>query len=147
MAPTNIINEEELATVLNKNDLPGPFILPIHVDAESERRMNAGFSFGGYTFQSDVESQKRINGATTMALLAVMGGKQPGDFRWNGGDQDFYWIAADNSQVPMDAQTVVKFGKACGLWVTGHIYAARQLKDAVPIPQDFADDAYWPKRG
>ena len=55
----------------------------------------------------------------------------------------FAWIAADNSAVPMDAQTVVRFGYAALAHKQAHIFAARTLKDTDPIP-DPSDDQYWP---
>lgn len=114
------------------------------VDAERDRRIAAGFTFGGTFFQSRPEDRENIMGAGTAALGAMMLGAQAGDYRWHGGDSDFMWIAADNSTHPMDAQTVYAFGLAAMAHKTAHIFAARAIKDADPIPADFADDAYWP---
>jgi len=114
------------------------------VNAERDRRIAAGFIFGGKLFQSGVDDQKRIAGAGTLALGAIVNGAQLGNLRWHGGNTDFMWIAADNSTVTMDAQTVFAFGQAAAAWESAHVFAARALKDASPIPQNYADDAFWP---
>lgn len=115
------------------------------VQVERDRRMDAGFFFDKVMFQSRQEDRENVAGAVSWASLAIMAGAQPGDYRWHGGEDDFAWIAADNSLVKMDAQTVVDFGKALAAWKSGHIFAARALKDMDPIPADFADSKYWPK--
>jgi hypothetical protein len=114
------------------------------VDVERDRRVDAGFSFGGVFFQSRPEDRENIMGAATAAVAAIVAGVTVGDYRWHGGDSDFEWIAADNSKHPMDAQTMFGFGQAALNHKKDHIFAARNLKDADPIPADFADDAYWP---
>jgi hypothetical protein len=91
---------------------------PDHVDGERDRRVSSGFMFQGKLYQSRVEDQKRINGAGTLAAIAIMGGAQAGNLRWHGGTTDFVWIAGDNTLTPMDAQTVIGFrqgGRAVGI--------------------------------
>lgn len=114
------------------------------VDAERDRRISAGFVFAEVIYQSRPEDRENIMGAGTAALGAMMQGALPGDYRWHGGDSDFAWIAADNSLNPMDAQTVYAFGLAAMAHKTAHIFAARAIKDADPVPADFADNVYWP---
>lgn len=114
------------------------------VNKERDRRISAGFLFEGNEFQSRPEDRENVAGATTWASLAIMGGAQPGDYLWHGGKEDFVWIAADNSLVKMDAQTVIAFGKALGAWKSAHIFAARLLKDSPEIPVGFREDKYWP---
>lgn len=114
------------------------------VDAERDRRIEGGFEFNGVMFQARVQDQKRIAGAGTLALGAMVAGVQPGNLRWHGGDEDFAWIAADNTTVPMDAQTVFLFGQAAANWESRHVFAARSLKDISPIPADYTDDEWWP---
>lgn len=117
---------------------------PQMVDAERDRRIAAGFSFAGKLYQSRPEDRENISGAALAALAAQIGGAQPGHRRWHGGDSDFVWIAADNSLTPMDAQTMFAFGQAAMAHKQAHIFAARALKDADPIPADFAEDSHWP---
>lgn len=122
---------------------PGPTgPTPSMIDAERDRRIAAGFTFGGKLYQSRPEDRENIAGAS-LAALAAMSGAFPGDYRWHGGDSDFVWIAADNSLTPMDAQTMFAFGQAAMAHKQAHIFAARALKDAVPIPADYADDSHW----
>lgn len=118
---------------------------PEDVDAERDRRIAAGFLFGGVLYQTRSEDRENIAGASTAALAAMMNGAQPGDLRWHGGDSDFVWIAADNSMHAMDAQTMFAFGQAAMAHKQAHIFAARLIKDMDPIPEDYATNAaYWP---
>lgn len=114
------------------------------IDAERDRRIHGGMIFAGKLFQTRVEDQKRIAGAGTLALAAMVQGVEPGDLRWHGGTSDFEWIAADNSVMAMDAQTVFGFGQRAATWERDHIFAARTLKSMEVIPADFVDDSYWP---
>ncbi|QKV17865.1 DUF4376 domain-containing protein [Oricola thermophila] len=114
------------------------------VNAERDRRIADGFMFNGVQYQSGPEDRENIAGAATAALGAIMNGAQPGDYHWHGGSSDFVWIAADNTEHAMDAQTVYAFGQAALAHKQAHIFAARALKDSDPIPADYADDQYWP---
>lgn len=123
-------------------DLPPP--TSDAIDTERDRRISAGFDFGGKLYQSRPEDRENIAGASVAALAAMGAGAQPGNLRWHGGDSDFVWIAADNSLTPMDAQTVFAFGQAAMAHKQAHILAARAIKDGESIPLDYTDDAYWP---
>jgi hypothetical protein len=114
------------------------------IDAERDRRIDAGVTFNGTRFQTRPADRENVAGATQLATLAVMAGAQAGDLRWHGGASDFAWIAEDNSIVTMDAQTVIAFGQAVAATKSAHIFAARALKDADPIPTDYTDPGYWP---
>lgn len=115
------------------------------INAERDRRFGLGFYFGGVLFQSDRDSRENVAGAGTMALGAMMAGKQPGDLKWARPDRDFTWTAADNSQVPMDAPTTFTFAASLGLRKEAFIKAAQEIKAMDPMPADFAtNDAYWP---
>lgn len=124
------------------DDAPPP--AEAEIDSERDRRIAAGFNFGGVSYQSRPEDRENVMGAATAALGAMMQGAQAGDYRWHGGDSDFMWIAADNSTHVMDAQTVYAFGLAAMEHKTAHIFAARAIKDSDPIPFDFTDNGYWP---
>jgi len=119
-------------------------LLQADIDAERDLRIDAGVEFGGVTFQSRATDRENIAGAAQLGFMAMVAGAQPGDLRWSSPDQDFAWIATDNSLVPMDAQTVVAFGKAAAERKQTLIFAARQLKDMQSIPADFTDDKWWP---
>src|SRR5690606_3614034 len=114
------------------------------VDTERDRRIASGFTFGGQTYQLDKDSQGRITAMGADARFAGLAGASPGNYRWADPDNDFGWIATDNSVTPMDAQTMVAFADAAQLWVSRHIFAARAIKDMDPIPADYAADEHWP---
>ncbi len=120
------------------------------INRERQRRFDAGFSydFGGAigvkTFDTDAESRANIAGGYGLALGAIIAGATPDDLRWATPDEDFEWTAADNAQVPMDAQTCLAFCRAAMSYKVGVIKAAQALKNADPIPANYEDDAYWP---
>lgn len=113
------------------------------VDAERDRRLSS-FTFGGRSYDFDPASRHLIDKAKGSALAAIILGAQVGDLRWAEADIDFAWIAADNTSVPMDAQTALAFGTAAAAWEGRHILTARALKDMAPIPADYTHDRYWP---
>ncbi len=117
---------------------------PSDLNAERDRRIAAGFVYGGNVFDFDDRAKANISGAAQLAFMAIVAGAQPEDLFWNGGLSPFTWIAQDNSLVTMDAQTVVEFGRTAAEHEQAHIFAARALKDMEPIPDDFTDDSYWP---
>jgi hypothetical protein len=114
------------------------------IDAERDRRIDAGVVFNGVRFQTRPADRENVAGATQLATLAVMAGAQAGNLRWHGGASDFAWIAEDNSIVTMDAPTVIAFGQAVAAHKSVHIFAARALKDSDPIPADYTSNGYWP---
>lgn len=114
------------------------------IDAERDRRIDAGITFDGVLYQSKTTDRENIAGAAQMALMAVVAGVHPGNLRWSNPDQDFAWICAENTLVPMDAQTVVEFGRAAALRKSELIYAGRALKDLPETPENFTDDVWWP---
>lgn len=115
------------------------------IDAERDRRIDAGVEFQGVMFQSRTTDRENIAGAAQLGFMAVMAGAQPEDLRWSEPDADFVWIASDNSLVPMDAPTVVEFGKVAAQRKQALIMAGRQLKDLPAAPTDFTDDKWWPR--
>lgn len=114
------------------------------VDVERDRRMAAGIEFKGTLFQSRPSDHENILGAAQLAFMAVAGGTKSNNLRWLDADQDFTWITADNSLVPMDAPAVVELGKAVIARKQSLIHAGRQLKDMTEIPSDYIDDKWWP---
>lgn len=121
-----------------------PVVFSDDVNAERDRRIDAGFPFMGAIIQCDPGSQDNILGASQLAALAIMAGAQAGDYRWHGGETDFVWITADNTLLPLDAPGVVEMGRAAAAWKSACIFAARAIKALEPIPADHADDARWP---
>jgi len=120
------------------------------VDAERDRRISSGFEFQGVRYQSRLPSAGHpgdwdvFSGKALEAFIAVSNGAQQGYLRWSDPDSDFAWIAADNSRVPMDAQTVIELCKAASMHRSRHTFAGSDLKAMQPIPQDYTDDKYWP---
>lgn len=124
--------------------VPGVTLGPADVDAERDRRANAGIVLNGVRYQTGPDDRDNISGAALLATMAIMAGAQRGDLRWHDQASDFVWIAFDNSKVPMDAFDVVELGKLAATRKQALIYAGRDLKDMVEIPADFTDDKWWP---
>lgn len=114
------------------------------VNAERDRRVSR-VPFAGHVYQCDADSLANIDRSCTLALSALMlEGAQANDLRWADAEADFVWFDVDNVAVPMDAQTMLAFGKRTTEWVRDHVNAARTLKDAATIPANYTDDSHWP---
>lgn len=113
------------------------------VDNERTRR-TAQMAFESKVYQTGHPSYDLITTWGASANHAVQGGAAAGDLRWADPAKDFVWIAADNTEIPMDAQTMAAFANAAMQWDSANILAARALKNMDPIPNDYADDKYWP---
>lgn len=114
------------------------------VDAERDRRIAAGFTWDGRTFQSDRDSMDNISGAATAAVAYLVQGGDPAEVYWQSPDTPFVWLATDNTSVQMTPAQMIAFGEASLAHKKAHIFAARALKDAASIPADFANDKHWP---
>lgn len=113
------------------------------VSQERDRRIGLGFSFEGVMYQSRPADWEVYSGKALEAFIAVMSGAAPGNFRWADTDADFAWIAADNSRVPMDAQTVIELAKAASAHRTKLTFAGSDIKALDPIPGDYGADWRW----
>lgn len=109
------------------------------INAERDRRLVAPFTFNGVAFQADPVSRDLIGRAQLSALTALFSGAQAGDLRWHGKPLDFEWIAADNSRMPMDAQTVVQFGDTPSARDGLLVLYANSLKLLVAAAEDDAE--------
>jgi hypothetical protein len=94
--------------------------------------MKAGFTWTGALFQIDSDSQARIAAMGIMALGTIT---DPAGSPWPPG---FYWVAADNSHVAMDAAAMYAFGRAVGSHVSACVLRLRAIKDAIAGAADQA---------
>jgi hypothetical protein len=122
---------------------PPPIITPEQVDEERDRRISAGFTFNGKLIQSRDSDRENVSGAAQLAFMAIVGGAQPGDYRWSDPDAPFQWIAADNTLLTLDAPDTVAMGRTAAATKQGLIFKARDLKNMSPIPLDYTDDKWW----
>jgi hypothetical protein len=114
------------------------------VDDEKSRR-RATFVYGGKEYQCSESEVPNLSTMGALAKFALLTGAQPGNLRWADADNDFGWIALDNTITLMDAPTMSDFADKAMIWVSRHIFTARALKDIYPnIPAEFTMDAYWP---
>lgn len=117
------------------------------VDAERDRRIVAGMTYGGVRYQTREGDRENVQGAATLAFAAmVTGAGTPGNLRWHepDDDTDFAWIAENNDRTPMDAPTTFDFGRTMARHKSAHIFKGNDLKKMQPIPADYTDDSYWP---
>lgn len=117
------------------------------VNAERDRRLALGVLFEAVAFQTDETAIANITGASTGAITAIVSGAQHGDLRWADASRDFGWIATDNTVMPMDAFTMIEFGKVAMSYVFNVRLSARDLKDRIDAGEDpqimYAADQ-WP---
>lgn len=113
------------------------------VTAERDRRIGSGVLFQGNMFQSGPADRENVAAAAQVAYMAITDGAKPGDLRWYDPNDNFSWIATDNSFVPMDAKTLLELSKAFVSHKQQLTFSAREIKDAVPIPDDFYEDKWW----
>ncbi len=123
--------------------VPEVQITSYDVDAERDRRTDAGFTYLGHLFQSDQKSRENITGATTSAVAYLVGGGSATEADWTGSGSPFVWLAEDNAAVPLTAPEMIAFGNAAMAHVAAHIHKGRAIKALDPIPVDFANDSYW----
>jgi len=116
----------------------------LQIDSHRDQRILQGFVFYDVLYDSRPEDQKRISASLQFAYMSISAGAQANDLRWLDDDNDFVWIAKNNTLVPMDAFTVIEFAKAAVTWEKAHIFAARALKDMTIVPVNFMDDEFWP---
>lgn len=115
-----------------------------NVNLERDLRIERGFPYMEKQIQFRPEDRENVNGASSLAIIAIMNGAIAGDYLWHGGKEPFSWITLDNSLLKLDAFETIGMGKAAAEWKSRHIFAARELKNQVPIPLDFTDNKYWP---
>lgn len=113
------------------------------INAESDRRIETSFPYIEKLIQFRPSDRENINGASSLAIIAIVNGAQPGDYQWTGAGVDFEWITADNSLLKLDAFQTLEMGKVAAAWKSKHIFQARELKNQSPIPRDYTDDKYW----
>ena len=90
----------------------------------------AGFTYGGTRFQIDSDSQTQMAAMGIMALGSIT---DPAGSPWPGG---FYWVAADNSHVAMDAAAMYAFGRAVAGYVSTCVLRLRAIKDTIAAAAD-----------
>jgi hypothetical protein len=95
-------------------------------------RIAAGFTWSSVLYQIDPASQANISAMGLMALGSVT---DPANSPWPSG---FYWVAADNSHVAMDAPAMYAFGRAVGAYVSACVLKLRAIKDAIAAAADQA---------
>lgn len=106
------------------------------IDAERDRRINGGFTFGEHTFQSRPSDRENVMGASQLALSYLGAGGDPSSLRWANPDADFVWIAADNQTVPLTAADVVALFQVGVAFKSALTFYARAMKDAVIAAED-----------
>ncbi|WP_326878894.1 DUF4376 domain-containing protein [Aliidongia sp.] len=94
-------------------------------EAQYDGVIAAGFAYQGKLFQIDDGSRQDMAAIGAMALGSI---RDPDGSPWSAG---FYWIAADNSEVPMSAAEAYAFTFAAGAYVSSCILYCRALKNHI----------------
>jgi hypothetical protein len=117
------------------------------IDAYRDQIIDSGIVLFGKPFQTRPQDRENIGGASTLAISAMMAGKEVDDPYWHGGTEPFTWICADNTTTVLAAYQVLQLGKAIAIWKQRCIFTARQLKDFLATGQDvsyYKERAVWP---
>lgn len=106
------------------------------IKAERDSREYGGFAWDGSTFDSDAESQRRLQGAAQLAVLA-QAAQQPFEIAWT---------LADNSVRVLDAADMIQVGAALANHVAATHYAARALRQQIEAATTAAEveAVAWP---
>jgi hypothetical protein len=96
----------------------------------------AGFTYSGTLYQIDAGSQANISAMGALALGSIT---DSANSPWPGG---FYWIAADNSHVVMDAPAMYAFARAVAAYVSACVLRLRAIKDAIAAADQATLDAF-----
>lgn len=132
-----------LAAGNTPDPVPAVVVTNAMVNAERDRRAALGFTYNGVVYQSDSYSLDAIDRNAMLAFVAITNGASAGDLRWSDPNADFYWIAADNRHINMDARTLVGMAQASAAFSTNLTMKASTLKALSPIPSDYTADNYW----
>lgn len=106
------------------------------INALREEKIAGGFDHAGHRFQSRQSDRENVIDAAVGANLAIAQGAQPGNLRWADPDEDFGWITANNSEVPMDPYDVLDLFQAGVAFKTRLTFYARAIKDIVLAAPD-----------
>lgn len=137
---------DQAGNLLIDEYIADPVPSPVAVDEERDKRIADGFVFQDVRYQARPQDRENIYAAALLASVAIaIEKKAPTSLRWHGGNNDFVWIAADNSLVPMDAQTVIMLAKALAVHQRKKVFAARALKERATSGEgvNIYDDGGW----
>lgn len=121
---------------------PGP-VWPVakaqawaRIKAARDRAEFGTFTWNGYTFDGDPESQRRIQGAAQLAAMAITAGVP-----WS-----IAWTLADNSTITMSAADMIAAGTSLAVSVAGAHNTARALRTQIDAAATQAelDAIQWP---
>lgn len=120
-----------------------PYVAPAptaaDVNAERDRRLMAGKGFtpAGYGAQVMVNAldEANLNGLATTALVQVAAGNGSSIVQWRDNSDTLHDLTYDQ---------VLDLHSQASAYKQAVFAASWALKDADPIPADYADDAHWP---
>lgn len=120
-------------------------------DKKRGKCIDEGFIFEGVHYQTRPTDRENISGAALLATQVTMQGVgAAGDYRWQDANNDFEWIATDNSIIKMDAPTTMAFGQSAAAYKQNLIILSRQIKNQIAAAetvdeiQQIMDSAPWP---
>ncbi len=107
--------------------------LPQGIQAEAERRINAGMSINSLTFKTDDETMIRLRGLIDAfdASLVPPGGVS-------------YRTKAGTTVSFPDKATAQTFYNTANQYRSAVLEASAALQQMNPVPSDFEDDKHWP---
>jgi hypothetical protein len=92
-----------------------------------------------YRIQSRQSDRENVLGLAMAAQSAILAGAQPGNLRWLTLDQDFGFITADNTIIPMDAFDMIALYRQGLAFKPAATFHACAVKDEVLAATSDAD--------
>ena len=156
-------DEEFTETGYTEGVAPAYVVTDAMVEEERDRRVLVGFGYMGANFHMDAGSRANVLATFAAAMdrrehhrkeikllnilitdsaleIAVLGVSD-----WAQTGSNFKFGAKSGVNVEMTLGETLDFGRAAKVFYETLIFAARNLKQTPGgIPEDYADDAYWP---
>lgn len=101
------------------------------VSAKRDAVIESGFVFDGVLYQSRDRDQLRIAATAQLAAAYIAQGQNLSSLRWADANNDFTWIAADNTKVLMTAPQMYSFALAAMVFVRSCVYVGDAKKTAI----------------
>ena len=107
------------------------------INGARDQRELSTFTWDGSTFDADIDSQRRLQGAVQLAQIALQAGQS----------YSAPWRLADNTLRTLSAQDLIQVGIALGQHVLNVHLIARQLKSqaAAATTTTELDNIKWPQ--
>lgn len=130
-------DEHDSAISRINSKVPPKHVLLAEANRQRNEALDAGIEFEGRLYQTRARDRENLALVGQAAVLAItQGGAEPKDATWGReGGKEFKWIAADNSRVALDAQTMARLSESVAVRQSQIMVATRDVKDQINAGQ------------